>query len=280
MYLRAFSRLILSANVFVLSSIYANAHSQDPNHHLNQQDDLSHWGDPDTPYVHTPDPIPLSTREHWMRRAITSLSDLNDGSPCPFAAFGCVIVNHSAVSTGRGGVGDVQLGVELGEEVCIGANAIVREGNPTLHGEIAAINNCTKILTDPEGKYKLSGPDALKALGDLSLYTTAEACPMCSSAILYGGFREYIYSTSIPTLRQHNWPQIAIRSTEIFNRSVGRLSAHRTRILGEVLASETEGLFTWQFSEDGECPGGCVREGGGGGCVKGEGKGDGRKDEL
>ncbi len=47
-------------------------------------------------------------------------------------------------------------------------------------GEIAAINNCTKLLTDPEGKYKLSGPEALKALGDLSLYTTAEACPMVS----------------------------------------------------------------------------------------------------
>lgn len=45
-------------------------------------------------------------------------------------------------------------------------------------GEVAAINNCTKILTDPEGLYKLSGPETLKAMGDLSLYTTAEACPM------------------------------------------------------------------------------------------------------
>ena len=45
-------------------------------------------------------------------------------------------------------------------------------------GEVAAINNCTSILTDPAGMYKLSGPDALKAFSDLSLYTTAEACPM------------------------------------------------------------------------------------------------------
>jgi hypothetical protein len=73
-----------------------------------------------------------------MRRAVTALSDLNDGTVCPFAAFGCVIVNHSAVATGRGGMGDVPSGLELGEEICIGANAIVREGNPTLHGEYAS----------------------------------------------------------------------------------------------------------------------------------------------
>ncbi|ETI27296.1 hypothetical protein G647_09486 [Cladophialophora carrionii CBS 160.54] len=259
----------------VLSSYFhAEAHSQDPNHHLNNRDDLSHWPDPETPYTLPQDPIPLSTREHWMRRAVEALSDLNDGSPCPFAAFGCVIVNHSAVATGRGGIADVELGVELGSEVCIGANAIVREGNPTMHGEVAAINNCTAILTDPVGKYKLTGPEALKALGDLSLYTTAEACPMCSSAILYGGFKEYIFSTSIPTLRSHNWPQIVIRSTEIFSRSVGRLSAHRTRIVGEVWANETEELFRWQFGgAQAACPRGCVweadGEGGHGGCVKG-----------
>lgn len=57
-------------------------------------------------------------------------------------------------------------------------------------GEIAAINNCTKILTDPEGKYNLSPAEALKALSDLSLYTTAEPCPMVRTRLL----------TSPPTL--------------------------------------------------------------------------------
>ncbi len=136
MRLSTLNPLYLSA--ILLSSSLTAAHSQDPNSHLNNQDDLSHWSDPSAPYIHPPDPIPHKTREHWMRRAITALSDLNDGSPCPFAAFGCVIVNHTAVSTGRGGPGDVQLGVELGEEICIGANAIVRKGNPTLHGEFSS----------------------------------------------------------------------------------------------------------------------------------------------
>ncbi|KAK4935327.1 hypothetical protein LTR10_023589 [Elasticomyces elasticus] len=203
------------------------------------------------------DPVSPAIRAHWMRRAISALSELS--SPCPFAAFGAVIVNHTAS--------------EEGELVCIGANAVMKDGNPTLHGEVAAINNCTRILTDPAGKYKLSGADALKAFSALSLYTTAEACPMCSSAILYGAFRDYIYSTPIHgpnSLLAHGWPQIDLPSKEIFARSLGR--DVRTRIVPEVLANETEGLFVWQFG-DGACPAGCVKEDDERGwCVEGGGR--------
>lgn len=45
-------------------------------------------------------------------------------------------------------------------------------------GEIVAINNCSQLLTDPDGPYKLSSAQTLKAWSDFSLYTTAEACPM------------------------------------------------------------------------------------------------------
>jgi hypothetical protein len=67
----------------------------------------------------TPDPIPLSIRSTWMKRAVQALSDLR--SPCPFEAFGAVIVNHT--------------GTIEGEEVCIGVNGVRTEGNPTLHGK-------------------------------------------------------------------------------------------------------------------------------------------------
>lgn len=63
--------------------------------------------------------IPYSTRAYWMRRANTALSDLV--SPCPFGAFGTVIVNHTDTS----GKGDL---------VCIGANSNAQTGNPTNHG--------------------------------------------------------------------------------------------------------------------------------------------------
>lgn len=63
--------------------------------------------------------IPYSTRAYWMRKANQALSDLV--SPCPFGAFGTVIVNHTA-NTG------------LGELVCIGVNSIASTGNPIMHG--------------------------------------------------------------------------------------------------------------------------------------------------
>jgi hypothetical protein len=60
--------------------------------------------------------IPFSTRAHWMRQANLAIN-----APCPFAAFGSVIVNHTATP-------------DLGTLVCTGANSNSATGNPTLHG--------------------------------------------------------------------------------------------------------------------------------------------------
>jgi hypothetical protein len=65
--------------------------------------------------------IPYSTRAYWMRRAISSLAELSP-SPCPFAAFGTVIVNH----TNNAGPGEL---------VCTGINTHTLEGNPITDGE-------------------------------------------------------------------------------------------------------------------------------------------------
>lgn len=77
---------------------------------------------PDDP---EPDPIPLSTRYHWMRRASSVLQELK-GSSCPFEAFGAVIVNHTDTGSEWGA---------LGREVCVGVNRISEMGNPVLHGK-------------------------------------------------------------------------------------------------------------------------------------------------
>lgn len=66
--------------------------------------------------------IRFSTRAYWMRQANAALSQLV--SPCPFGAFGSVIVNHTA--PGEDGLGTL---------VCMGANNISLTGNPTLHGK-------------------------------------------------------------------------------------------------------------------------------------------------
>ena len=75
----------------------------------------------DASAVVTKDPVPYSTRAHWMRKANEALSLLS--SPCPIQAFGTVIVNHTKTTEDG-----------LGELVCIGINQINEVGNPTLHG--------------------------------------------------------------------------------------------------------------------------------------------------
>ncbi|KAK5046655.1 hypothetical protein LTR84_007416 [Exophiala bonariae] len=194
--------------------------------------------------------IRFSTRAHWMRQANTALSQLL--SPCPFGAFGTVIVNHTA--PGEDGLGTL---------VCMGANNISLTGNPTLHGEIAAINNCSAILTDPNGPYNLTTSQAQRAFSSLSLYTNAESCPMCASAIRWAGFKEYIYGTSIDTLIAQGWGQIRIPSIEVFAQSFDL--SYPSRLMGEVLVNETDPFFSWQFNPEYPCPSGCSRASGGSG---------------
>ncbi|KAK3318784.1 guanine deaminase [Apodospora peruviana] len=184
-----------------------------------------------------------STRTYWMRQANIAL-----GAPCPFAAFGAVVVNHTV-----GG---------LGELVCSGANSNSKTGNPIMHGEMAAITNCSAILTDPKGKYKLTPAQALNAFADLTIYTNAESCPMCASAIRWAGFREYVYGTSIDTLITKGWGQIRISSLEVVSQSFDL--SKPTRLLGGVLANETDQFFFWQFDPAHKCPEGCKRDESGG----------------
>ncbi|CRK28731.1 hypothetical protein BN1708_004714 [Verticillium longisporum] len=125
-------------------------------------------------------------RQYWIRQANEALS-----SPCPFAPFGTVIVNHTV--DGRGNI------------VCTGKNTSHQSGNPMMHGEMAAIANCSQILTDSTGPYKMTVAEALAAFSDLTIYTNAESCPMCASAIRWAGFREYVYGTSIDELVRRGW---------------------------------------------------------------------------
>ncbi|KZV91545.1 cytidine deaminase-like protein [Exidia glandulosa HHB12029] len=185
--------------------------------------------------------IPFSTRAFWMRQVNAIL--VQSGSPCPFSAFASVIVNHTAPG--------------LGTLVCTGVNSNRQTGDPTLHGEIAAIQNCSKVLTDPAGEFRFTPTQALNAFSQLSLYTNAESCSMCASAIRWSSFREYIFGTSIETLITAGWGQIRISSFEVFQQSFELPSP--ARLLGNVLTNETDPLLTWQFNPDAPCPSGCAR---------------------
>ncbi|KAI0861344.1 cytidine deaminase-like protein [Xylaria cubensis] len=186
---------------------------------------------------------PLSAREHWIRRANHVLSDLV--SPCPFVAFASVIVNHTDTSSSP-----------LGRLICVGVNSQSQRGNPTLHGEIDAINRCSEVLQSPH--FSLTPAEASLAFRDLTLYTNGEPCPMCASAIRWAGFRECVYGTSIETLIRLGWYQITVLSREIFARS--GLLPTTTALIPDVLTAETDPLFSWQFDINAPCPESCARD--------------------
>ena len=84
----------------------------------------------------------------------------NEGGP-----FGCVIVKN-------------------GEVVGKGHNQVVKNNDPTCHGEMMAIRDaCRKT-----GNFDLSGCE---------LYTTGEPCPMCFGAILWANISKVFYGCNI-----------------------------------------------------------------------------------
>jgi guanine deaminase len=79
--------------------------------------------------------------------------------------FGCVIVRD-------------------GEVVGRGHNEVVKQTDPTCHGEVMAIRDACHNI----GRFDLSGCE---------LYTTAEPCPMCAGAIRWANISKVYYGCNI-----------------------------------------------------------------------------------
>jgi tRNA(adenine34) deaminase len=120
----------------------------------------------------------------WMTAAIAA------ATRNPALPFGAVLVDRLAerlVATGwnRGGT------------------------DPTAHGEVDVIR-CAAAEGAP--------PDWSR----LTLYTTAEPCPMCAGAIIWAGIPRVVYGVSIPWLAARGWFQLDLRSVDVFDRAPGR----------------------------------------------------------
>lgn len=99
----------------------------------------------------------------YMKLAIDEArAGINAGHGGP---FGCVIVRN-------------------GEIVGRGHNEVIKNSDPTCHGEMMAIRDACKKL----GTHDLTGCE---------LYTTAEPCPMCRGAILWANIRKVYYGCNI-----------------------------------------------------------------------------------
>ena len=100
-----------------------------------------------------------SSRHDFMHEAVKEAYDgINNSHGGP---FGAVIVKN-------------------GNIVGKGHNCVLKNQDPTQHGEMVAIKDaCGKL-----GTYNLEGCE---------LYTTAEPCPMCLGAILWAGIDKVYY---------------------------------------------------------------------------------------
>ena len=139
--------------------------------------------------------------ERYMRRAIELTTN------CPELPFGAVIVHRPS-----------------GRVVAEGWNRTGK--NPTWHGEIDVINRLAAVLPAPDPT-------------ELTLYTTAEPCPMCQGAILFAGIGEVVFGASIRFLADTGWKQIEIPAEELVRRAPGM----RCRVVGGVLEDECRKLF-------------------------------------
>jgi tRNA(Arg) A34 adenosine deaminase TadA len=139
--------------------------------------------------------------EYFMRRAIELALEV------PQFPFGAIIVKRVT-----------------GEIVAEGFNQSAL--NPTFHGEMVAINCCAELQQPTDWT-------------EFDLYTTAEPCPMCQSAIQWTGIAYVYYGTSIPYLQKNNWRQINIRASEV----IAQTDFRNTTIVGGILETECNALF-------------------------------------
>lgn len=74
--------------------------------------------------------------------------------------------------------------VKNGEVVGQGHNEVIKNNDPTCHGEIMAIHDACKKL----GTFDLAGAE---------IYTTGYPCPMCLGAILWANIQTIYYGCTV-----------------------------------------------------------------------------------
>ncbi|MFK7819003.1 MAG: nucleoside deaminase [Planctomycetaceae bacterium] len=126
----------------------------------------------------------------------------------PRAPFAALLVDHKSGATVATGLNDTRR-------------------NPLRHGEIDCIENALISLGKPNWS-------------NLRLYTTAEPCCMCQSAILWCGIREVIFGTSVSTLRKLGWNQFDMTAQDVIDKT----PFAQCSVIGGVSESRCDALFT------------------------------------
>ena len=99
--------------------------------------------------------------------------------------------------------------------------------HPLMHGELSVINKLFEEGFDGD-------------VSKLSLYTTAEPCPMCAAAIYWSMIPKVIYGSSIAFLHELFGRQIQVSAKEILSKTPDFYSCE---LIGGILKTECDQLF-------------------------------------
>lgn len=99
--------------------------------------------------------------------------------------------------------------------------------NPLMHGELSVIHTLFNNGFDGD-------------VSKLSLYTTAEPCPMCAAAIYWAMIPKVVYGSSIAFLHELFGRQIQVGAEEILSKTPDYYSCH---LIGGVMLEECNQLF-------------------------------------
>lgn len=143
------------------------------------------------------------TENELMQEAIKEAKDGN-------TPFGCIIARN-------------------GEVVARAHNTVQPDHDPTEHAEMNALRAASRKYNRVERK-------------EMSVYTTCEPCPMCMSALIFGGFGEVVYGTNIDTASKY------VHQIHISSEEVREKAGAETKVKSEVLVRDCEDLFK-QYKE-------------------------------
>ena len=126
----------------------------------------------------------MNNKQHMNSAILSALQGImdNDGGP-----FGSVIVKGDKM-------------------ISVAHNTVLRDNDPTCHGEMNAIRAACKIL----GTYDLSGCE---------LYTTAYPCPMCLGAIRWANIGKVYYGCRLEDTENIGFRDLDFQDTKEFVRN-------------------------------------------------------------
>ncbi|HBD7092934.1 TPA: nucleoside deaminase [Legionella pneumophila] len=99
--------------------------------------------------------------------------------------------------------------------------------HPLMHGELSVIHTLFNNGFDGD-------------VSKLSLYTTAEPCPMCAAAIYWAMIPKVVYGSSIAFLHDLFGRQIQVGAEEVLSKTPDFYSCH---LIGGVMEEECNKLF-------------------------------------